>query len=108
MWAEAGILSLAFNDTKFQGNSDYWTGPIWVNFQYLLLRAIHKYYPNNGQGEIVAKSLWPDFVGNMLKDFNDTGYIWEHYNWTTKNGEGNHPFTGWSTLITLIITEDWE
>jgi len=107
MWSPSGILSLARNDSAFEKNSNYWTGPIWVNFNYLLLRSFTKYFPTNKRAQTCFTSIKNAIVGTMIQNFENTGYIWEHYNHTTAKGEGNHPFTGWSTLIVLPLAQDY-
>lgn len=37
-----------------------------------------------------------------------SGFFWENYDSTTGKGAGVHPFTGWTTLFVLIMTEKYE
>jgi len=105
MWVPWGILSLAKNDSMFSKNSDYWTGPVWINMQYLVCRALKTYYPANPTAQRLYGQVRNATIQHVVSQFNTTGYIWENYNETTGNGQGNHPFTGWSTLILLLIDE---
>lgn len=107
MWSQYGIISLAKNDSAFEKNSDYWTGPIWINFQYLLLRAFKLYYWEAPRVQTIYRNIRADVIGTITNNYVDTGYIWEHYNLTTGLGQGNHPFTGWSTVVNFILTEDY-
>lgn len=44
VWTQYGLRSLETNNTYFRKKSNYWTGPIWINIQYLVLRGLKLYY----------------------------------------------------------------
>ena len=44
-------------------------------------------------------------VTNMVAEFERTGFVWESYDEKTGRGRGTHPFTGWSSLVVLIMAE---
>jgi mannosyl-oligosaccharide glucosidase len=46
-----------------------------------------------------------NILKNMFRVYEKTGHIWEQYDDKNGNGKGSHPFTGWSSLIVLIMSE---
>ena len=71
----------------------------------MILMGLKLFY--NDQGQDVYNQIRTNVLDNMKNQFENTGFIWETYNWTTAQGQDNHPFTGWSTLALLMITEDY-
>ena len=47
-------------------------------------------------------------VQNVVREYRRTGYLWEHYNENDGHGHGTHPFTGWTSLIVLIMGESYD
>ena len=41
LWTAWGIRSLSVNDRFFGMGENYWRGPIWINVNYLVLRALY-------------------------------------------------------------------
>ena len=41
----------------------------------------------------------------MVGNYHKTGFVWEQYNQKTGKGKGAHPFTGWTSLVLLIMAE---
>jgi len=107
IYTKFGISSLSRFDSAFQKNSNYWTGPIWINFNYLLLRSFKIYYQNNPRVKDLYSNIRSAILDTMNNNFLDRGFIFEHYNLTTGLGQGNHPFTGWSGLVNFILTEQY-
>ena len=51
------------------------------------------------------KKLRMNLVDMVVNSYSKTGYIWEVYNDETGDGMDNHPFTGWSALVTNLMAE---
>ncbi|XKL59781.1 hypothetical protein PGB90_000797 [Kerria lacca] len=114
LWTDFGIRSLSKNSPlymKYNTEYDppYWRGSIWININYLIIKSL-KYY-SNGSGpystkaKILYQELRKNIITNVFKEYNRTGYLWEHYNDITGHGEGSRPFTGWTSLVLLIMGE---
>lgn len=89
----------------------YWRGPIWINMNYLAVRALHHYARAEGPHQALAKQLYPKLrhavINNVVKQYKKTGYVWEQYNDKTGEGQGCRPFTGWSSLVVLMMSENY-
>lgn len=42
-----------------------------------------------------------------MKNYKQTGYLWEQYDQKKGNGKGARPFTGWTSLVVLIMAESY-
>eukprot|EP00667_Euglena_gracilis_P003579 EG_transcript_3588 len=103
-----GLRSLRAQDARRIGRSDnYWTGPIWINLNYLMLRALHTRYAAVPGALELYQQLRQDLVGNILAEYERTGKLWENYNATSGRGQGTAPFTGWTVLVVLIMGEQY-
>jgi mannosyl-oligosaccharide glucosidase len=71
-WSDYGIISLAKNDSKFEQNQNYWTGPIWINFNYMLLRAFKLYYWENPRVQDLYTHIREAILGTMTNSFENT------------------------------------
>lgn len=61
--------------------------------------------PYSNKAQDIYKRLRTNLMTNMLRVYERTGHVWEQYDDKTGNGKGSHPFTGWSSLIVLIMSE---
>jgi len=105
-----GLRSLSKSDELFGTNENYWRGPVWINVNYLTLRALHRYYiavdgPYKARAVNVYSTLRKNLINNMIKVWRRNGDVFENYNSLTGAGQGQHPFAGWSSLILLIMAE---
>jgi mannosyl-oligosaccharide glucosidase len=111
LWSDGyGLRSLSADDVYYHQGSNYWRGPIWLNINFLTLRALKMMY----QADPFAKQLYAylrdDLISNVCyNNLQKFGYIFEHYDQNGGGrGLGNRHFTGWSSLIALIVGENYE
>uniref|UniRef100_A0A915DPE3 mannosyl-oligosaccharide glucosidase n=1 Tax=Ditylenchus dipsaci TaxID=166011 RepID=A0A915DPE3_9BILA len=96
------------NEIKFP----YWRGAVWINMNFLALEALHNYSKTSVLFGSVCRELYValrlNLVNNIVNQYQQTGFFWEHYNDQTGEGEGTRPFTGWTALYALIFSEQYE
>lgn len=117
LWTKYGLRSLAknaplYNQRNTQHDPPYWRGAIWINMNYLVARSLHHYSTIDGPYKIRAQVLYNELrenlISNVISQYRTTGYIWEQYNDVTGAGQGCRPFTGWSTLVLLLMSETYD
>lgn len=96
-------------DTLHQSHENYWTGPIWINLNFMFLRALKLKYIDlvGAEARDFYEELRLDLIENIAKEFKRTGKLWENYHWGSGKGQGTAPFTGWTALIVLILGEKY-
>ena len=57
--------------------------------------------PHQEQAKRIYTELRTNIIDNVFKEYERTGYVWEQYNAKTGEGRRSHPFTGWTSLVTL-------
>ncbi|XP_054058339.1 mannosyl-oligosaccharide glucosidase [Rissa tridactyla] len=116
LWTPFGLRSLARDSPLYmqrntQHDPPYWRGPVWVNINYLALRALHGYASANGPQRERAAELYRELrhnlVANLYRQYTESGFLWEQYSDSTGRGQGCHPFAGWSALVVLVMAEDY-
>ncbi|XP_071448203.1 mannosyl-oligosaccharide glucosidase [Hetaerina americana] len=114
LWTDYGLRSLSTTSPYYMKHNTehdppYWRGQIWININYLAVRALHHYGtlpgPYSEKSKAVYERLRLNVVNNVMKQYQKTGYIWEQYNDRTGAGMGSRPFTGWSSLVVLMMAE---
>ena len=97
LWTKYGLRSLAkssplYNKRNTEHDPPYWRGPIWININYLVVRALHHYSkvegPYKDRSYILYNELRENIISNILKEYQRTGYLWEQYNDITGTGQG--------------------
>ena len=123
LWSPYGIRSLSLSHPEFGEGEDYWKGAIWMPMNYMALTALHEVYsfplmfltsthvpeqkyaavegPYQEQARKIYIKLRTNIIDNVFKEYERTGYVWEQYNALTGEGRRSHPFTGWTSLVTL-------
>ena len=111
LWTNYGIRSLSRTDSYYKLGDHYWTGPIWIPINYLLLSSLHRNYISDGPYQVELSKFYNQLrtalISNMNTQYHTTGYIWEQYSDETGKGLRGHPFTGWSSLIVNIMGEKY-
>ncbi|MEQ2205618.1 hypothetical protein XENOCAPTIV_005897, partial [Xenoophorus captivus] len=116
LWTPFGLRSLSKTDPLYmerntEHDPPYWRGPVWININYLAVRALYHYGNTEGpyqeKAADVYKELRTNIINNVYTQYVETGYIWEQYNDSTGRGQGSHPFTGWSSLTVLMMAEHY-
>ncbi|CAK5279562.1 unnamed protein product, partial [Mycena citricolor] len=112
LWSPFGLRSLSLSHPEFGQGENYWKGPVWLQMNYLVLRSLYtKYSVEDGPYKLRAQEIYQqlrkNIVDNVFKEYELTGYVWEQYDATTGKGQRSHPFTGWTSLVTLILSETY-
>ncbi|XP_061214489.1 mannosyl-oligosaccharide glucosidase [Neopsephotus bourkii] len=116
LWSPFGLRSLA-RDSAFylrpntQHDPPYWRGSVWLNINFLALRALHGYAGTEGpQRERAARlyrELRHNLIANVYRQHAESGFLWEHYSDSSGRGQGCRPFAGWTALVVLVMAEDY-
>ncbi|KAL3835679.1 hypothetical protein ACJIZ3_010415 [Penstemon smallii] len=114
LWTNFGLRSLSKTSSVYmkrntEHDPPYWRGPIWMNINYMILSALNHYSkvggPYRERAKIIYDDLRNNLIRNVVKNYNQTGFLWEQYDQTKGKGKGARLFTGWSSLIVLIMAE---
>ncbi|KAJ7961629.1 mannosyl-oligosaccharide glucosidase GCS1-like [Quillaja saponaria] len=114
LWTDYGLRSLAKTSSLYmkrntEHDPPYWRGPIWININYMFLSALHHYSKVDGPYKDRAKAIYDDLRGNLVRNLVDnyyqTGFLWEQYDQKKGKGKGARLFTGWTSLLVLIMAE---
>ncbi|KAI8527967.1 hypothetical protein RHMOL_Rhmol12G0115200 [Rhododendron molle] len=114
LWTDYGLRSLSKTSSMYmkrntEHDPPYWRGPIWMNMNYLILSSLHHYSKENGPYKDKAKAMYSDLrsnlIRNIVRNYQQTGYFWEQYDQKKGKGKGARVFTGWTSLVLLIMAE---
>lgn len=109
--ARAGVRSLSKDDKWHRKGDDYWTGSVWMPFNFLTLAALKaKYSVEDGPYKERAKTLFNELrksiLDNAFRVFLETGQLWENYSPDDDGaGKSGRQFTGWSALVLLMYAD---
>ncbi|XP_046472489.1 mannosyl-oligosaccharide glucosidase [Neodiprion pinetum] len=114
LWTNYGLRSLARNAPLYMARNTehdppYWRGAIWMNINYLVVRALHHYSKYEGPSQVEARRVYHELrknlIRNVISQYKRSGYLWENYGDVHGEGKGSHPFTGWTSLTVLLMGE---
>lgn len=52
-----GVRSLSINDAYYRLGDNYWTSPIWMNINYLIVSALHRYSQDSSLDDMLRASV---------------------------------------------------
>ncbi|XP_017891521.1 mannosyl-oligosaccharide glucosidase GCS1 isoform X2 [Ceratina calcarata] len=114
LWTKYGLRSLAKTSPFYmkyntEHDAPYWRGAIWMNLNYLTVRATYHYSNTDGpyrdEAKEIYQSLRRNLIQNLIQQYKKSGYLWENYGDVHGEGRGSHPFTGWTSLVVLLMAE---
>ncbi|XP_028112068.1 mannosyl-oligosaccharide glucosidase GCS1 isoform X6 [Camellia sinensis] len=114
LWTDYGLRSLSKTSSMYmkyntEHDAPYWRGPIWMNINYMILSSLHRYSKENGpyrdKAKIIYNDLRSNLIRNVVKNYQQTGYFWEQFDQKKGKGKGARVFTGWTSLVLLIMAE---
>ncbi|KAF7813611.1 mannosyl-oligosaccharide glucosidase GCS1-like [Senna tora] len=128
LWTDYGLRSLAKTSSLYmkrntEHDPPYWRGSIWMNMNYRILSALHHYSKESGPYQDRARAIYEELrsnlirydsisfvviVKNIVRNYKQTGFLWEQYEQTQGKGKGARAFTGWTSLVVLIMAEAYD
>lgn len=110
LWSPYGIRSLSKSDEFYGTDENYWRSPIWVNINYLILKNLLAVAQSpsapakvKAQATRIYTELRQNLVQNVFNEWERTGFAWEQYNPETGAGQRTQHFTGWTSLVVVIM-----
>jgi hypothetical protein len=97
-WREYGVPSLAADD-RYYNPKGYWNGPVWVQWNYLIVRGLLQYGYVSEARELTAK-VARAMIAQLKKDHN----FWEFYS-PDEAWAGYHRTYIWAGIINKMLLE---
>ena len=116
LWTPYGLRSLStdaplYNARNTEHDPPYWRSPVWININFLAIKSLRAYAKQGGKIGGVAQDKYNKLrqavIENVMRQYWRTGYVWEQYSDSSGEGKGCRPFTGWSSLVVLIMAEEY-
>lgn len=97
-WRPYGIPSLSASDSYYN-DKGYWNGPVWVQWNYLVMKGLLDYGYTNEAGTLV-KRVTEVMIDRLRKDHN----LWEFYSPDDLWG-GHHKTYIWAGIINRMMQD---
>jgi hypothetical protein len=97
-WRKYGIPSLAADD-KYYNDKGYWNGPVWVQWNYLVMKGLVNYGYKDEAEELVEK-VSTVMYDRLEKDHN----LWEFYSPDYLWG-GHHKTYIWAGIVNRMMKD---
>ncbi|EEB09180.1 glucosidase I Gls1 [Schizosaccharomyces japonicus yFS275] len=112
LWSPYGIRSLSRSDRFYGQGENYWRGPIWINMNYMVLSSLYKNYmqvsgPYQELATAIYNELRVNVVNTVYREWARSGIFYEQYNSETGVGQRTKGFTGWTSLVVNILSEQY-
>ena len=117
LWSNYGLRSLSKNSSYYnvkntEHDPPYWRSAIWLNINYLTLKSLHYYSNQDGAFKAKAKVIYDELKSNLINSvfnqYKDRNYLFENYDDQSGSGKGCYPFSGWTSLIVLIMSDNYQ
>ncbi|XP_040368208.1 alpha-glucosidase 2 isoform X2 [Rosa chinensis] len=114
LWTNFGLRSLARTSSIYmkhntESEAPEWRGPIMMNMNYMILSSLYRYSTEDGPYREKARTIYDDLRGNLIRNvvrnYQKTGFFWQRFDQRNGKGKGARVFTGWTSLILLIMAE---
>ncbi|EOX99908.1 Glucosidase 1 isoform 1 [Theobroma cacao] len=114
LWTNYGLRSLAKTSSLYmkrntEHDPPYWRGPIWMNMNFMILSSLRHYSLEKGPYRDKARAIYDELrhnlIRNVVQNYHKTGFLWEQYDQKQGKGKGARVFTGWTSLLLLIMAE---
>lgn len=113
IWSPFGLRSLSassplYNRKNTPHDPPYWRGAIWINMNYLVVRALRETYSFSNdpiiakRSQELADALSNNIISTISSEYEQTGFVYENYGDANGEGKGCHPFTGWTALVSML------
>ncbi|KAI4125223.1 MAG: hypothetical protein LQ338_004385 [Usnochroma carphineum] len=107
LWSPYGLRSLSQKSPNYGTGENYWRSPVWININYLAVKALFDLSQSPGPHQQRASQLYTslrkNLVENVFNEWERTGFAWEQYNPETGEGQRTQHFTGWTSLVVKIM-----
>ena len=112
LWSPHGIRSLSQIDELYGTEENYWRSPVWMNMNYLILKNLLATATSSEasapkalkeQARKIYTELRKNLVDTVYNEWKATGFAWEQYNPDTGKGQRTQHFTGWTSLVTVMM-----
>lgn len=97
-WRPYGIPSLSADD-PFYDPQGYWNGPVWIQWQYLIMRGLLDY-----GYETEAQQLTDRVLSSVIHQLETTHTFWEFYSPDTHWG-GHHQTYIWTGIVARMLID---
>jgi mannosyl-oligosaccharide glucosidase len=105
LWTHFGLRSLSKSDELYKTGENYWRGNVWININYLVLRALKVYYWEDESAQKVYNELRDNVITAVYIEWNSTRSLYEQYSDENGRGRRSRAFYGWSALTLLMLQE---